>query len=87
MALGLTGQASPPQLLRVHNEGVRDDCAAEERWRVDDANVACAELAQRGVELINGPVNRGLGMRTAAFSDPDGHIWEIAEELSPAEGS
>ena len=54
---------------------------------MDDANVACAELAQRGVELINGPVNRGLGMRTAAFSDPDGHIWEIAEELSPAEGS
>jgi len=41
---------------------------------VDDADVACAELAQRGVELINGPVNRGWGMRTAAFSDPDGHI-------------
>ena len=54
---------------------------------VDDADAACAALAQRGVELINGPVNRGWGMRTAAFSDPDGHIWEIAQELSPAEGS
>ena len=53
---------------------------------VDDADVACAELAQRGVELINGPVSRGWGMRTAAFSDPDGHIWEIAQELSPAQG-
>jgi lactoylglutathione lyase len=54
---------------------------------VDDADAACAELAQRGAELINGPVNRGWGMRTAAFSDPDGHIWEIAQELSAAEGS
>jgi catechol 2,3-dioxygenase-like lactoylglutathione lyase family enzyme len=54
---------------------------------VDDADAACAELAQRGVELINGPVDRGWGMRTAAFSDPDGHIWEIAEELPAADGS
>jgi lactoylglutathione lyase len=54
---------------------------------VDDAGAACAELAQRGVQLINGPVDRGWGTRTAAFSDPDGHIWEIAQELSPAEGS
>lgn len=54
---------------------------------VEDADAACGELAQRGVELINGPVDRGWGMRTAAFSDPDGHIWEIAQELSPAAGS
>ena len=54
---------------------------------VDDADAASAELEKRGVELINGPVNRGWGMRTAAFSDPDDHIWEIAQELSPAEGS
>ncbi len=53
---------------------------------VDDADAACAELTQRGVELINGPVNRGWGMRTAAFSDPDGHVWEISQELSQAEG-
>jgi hypothetical protein len=24
-------------------------------------------------------------MRTAAFSDPDGHIWEVAQELPPNE--
>jgi lactoylglutathione lyase len=52
---------------------------------VDDADAACSDLAKRGVELINGPVNRGWGMRTAAFSDPDGHIWEVAEELSPTD--
>jgi catechol 2,3-dioxygenase-like lactoylglutathione lyase family enzyme len=36
---------------------------------------------QRGVDLLNGPMNREWGVRTAAFTDPDGHIWEIAQEL------
>jgi lactoylglutathione lyase len=55
---------------------------------VDDADAACAELASRGVALLNGPMNREWGMRTASFTDPDGHIWEIAQELLPeAEGS
>jgi uncharacterized glyoxalase superfamily protein PhnB len=48
---------------------------------VDDADAVCAELATRGVELLNGPMNRQWGMRTASFSDPDGHIWEVAQEL------
>jgi catechol 2,3-dioxygenase-like lactoylglutathione lyase family enzyme len=48
---------------------------------VDDADAACAELATRGATLLNGPIDRAWGMRTAAFSDPDGHIWEIAQEL------
>jgi lactoylglutathione lyase len=48
---------------------------------VDDADEACAELASRGVELLNGPMNREWGVRTAAFSDPDGHVWEIAQKL------
>ena len=38
----------------------------------------CAELARRGVELINGPMDRPWGVRTACFADPAGHIWEIA---------
>jgi len=49
---------------------------------VDDADAVCAELATRGVELLNGPMNRAWGMRTASFTDPDGHIWEVAQELS-----
>ncbi len=39
------------------------------------------------VELLNGPVNREWGMRTAGFTDPDGHIWEIAQKLPEADGS
>ena len=57
---------------------------------VADADAVCAELARRGVELLIGPMNRDWGMRTAAFADPDGHVWEIAQELTavtPAEGA
>ena len=54
---------------------------------VDDTDAVCAELASRGVELLNGPMNREWGMRTASFTDPDGHIWEIAQKLPEVEGS
>jgi catechol 2,3-dioxygenase-like lactoylglutathione lyase family enzyme len=49
---------------------------------VEDANAVVAELAERGVELLNGPIDREWGMRTAAFTDPDGHIWEVAQQLA-----
>jgi catechol 2,3-dioxygenase-like lactoylglutathione lyase family enzyme len=45
---------------------------------VDDVDAKCAELATRGVELLNGPIDRPWGIRTASFRDPGGHIWEIA---------
>jgi catechol 2,3-dioxygenase-like lactoylglutathione lyase family enzyme len=54
---------------------------------VDDADAACAELDARGVALLNGPINREWGKRTASFADPAGNIWEIAQDLSRAEGS
>ena len=46
---------------------------------VDDVDAMCAELRARGVELLNGPIDRPWGIRTAAFRDPAGHIWEIAK--------
>jgi len=52
---------------------------------VEDTDAACAALAERGVELLNGPVDRAWGMRTASFADPDGHIWEVAAQI--ADGS
>jgi catechol 2,3-dioxygenase-like lactoylglutathione lyase family enzyme len=45
---------------------------------VDDVDAVCARLAERGVELLNGPIDRPWGIRTASFRDPGGHIWEIA---------
>ncbi|TML12417.1 MAG: VOC family protein [Actinobacteria bacterium] len=49
---------------------------------VEDANAVVADIAERGVELLNGPIDREWGMRTAAFTDPDGHIWEVAQQLA-----
>lgn len=45
---------------------------------VDDVDAMCAELIARGVELLNGPMDRPWGVRTASFVDPGGYIWEIA---------
>jgi len=45
-------------------------------------DTACAELASHGVTLLNGPMDREWGVRTASFTDPDGHIWELAQALS-----
>jgi len=53
---------------------------------VADVDAMCAELKARGVHLLNGPMNRAWGVRTASFSDPSGHIWEIARPLSRREG-
>jgi catechol 2,3-dioxygenase-like lactoylglutathione lyase family enzyme len=45
---------------------------------VYDVDATCEELRARGVELLNGPVDRPWGIRTASFRDPAGHVWEIA---------
>lgn len=45
---------------------------------VPDVDAAVAEFTSRGVELLNGPIDRPWGVRTAAFADPAGHIWELA---------
>lgn len=45
---------------------------------VDDVDATCEELTRRGVRLLNGPMDRPWGVRTASFTDPGGHIWEIA---------
>ena len=53
---------------------------------VADVDAACAELKARGVELLNGPMNRPWGIRTASFTDPGGHIWEFAQPIPRNEG-
>lgn len=50
--------------------------------KVNDVDATCQALADHGVVLLNGPVDRPWGRRTAAFADPAGHVWEIAQELA-----
>lgn len=46
---------------------------------VEDVDSMCAKLTAGGLELLNGPIDRPWGIRTACFRDPGGHIWEIAK--------
>jgi len=64
-----------PAVVAIREAGSRLQLTIE----VDDVDAMCAELATRGVVLLNGPRDRPWGVRTAAFSDPGGHIWEIAK--------
>ena len=45
---------------------------------VTDVDAAVAVLLDRGATLLNGPIDRPWGVRTASFRDPGGHVWEIA---------
>jgi len=48
---------------------------------VEDADAVVEQLRSAGVELLNGPIDRPWGLRTAAFADPDGHVWEVAAKI------
>lgn len=58
--------------------GQEAGCRSQLTIEVDDVDAMCTELAARGVALLNGPMDRPWGIRTASFRDPGGHIWEIA---------
>lgn len=49
--------------------------------RVTDVDAVCAGLREIGVDLLNGPIDRPWGRRTAAFADPSGHVWEVAQVI------
>lgn len=49
--------------------------------RVDDVDVESDRLKTLGVDLLNGPTDRPWGRRTAAFADPAGHVWELAQVI------
>jgi catechol 2,3-dioxygenase-like lactoylglutathione lyase family enzyme len=49
--------------------------------RVDDVDATAADLQAHGIGLLNGPIDRPWGRRTAAFADPAGNLWEIAQAI------
>jgi catechol 2,3-dioxygenase-like lactoylglutathione lyase family enzyme len=74
LAVGAAPELIDPAPVAPREAGARLELTVQ----VDDVDATCAELARRGVELLNGPVDRPWGIRTASFRDPCGHIWEIA---------
>jgi catechol 2,3-dioxygenase-like lactoylglutathione lyase family enzyme len=71
-----------PELIAPAAVGDRDAGArAQYTVEVEDVDAAVATLRGAGVELLNGPVDRPWGVRTAAYADPAGHIWEVAAPI------
>jgi len=75
LAISEAPELIAPALVADRESGARLQLTIQ----VDDVDAMCAELNRRGVELLNGPMDRPWGIRTATFRDPGGHIWEIAK--------
>lgn len=75
--INLLDVAAASELVEPARPGERDGQRFVLTLEVDDVDVTCRELEERGVMLLNGPMDRPWGVRTASFRDPAGHIWEI----------
>ena len=49
---------------------------------VDDVDAAVEMLTSRGAKFVTEPTNQPWGVRTATFTDPAGHSWEVASEVA-----
>jgi lactoylglutathione lyase len=72
---------SAPELVAPLNVSGPTGPRALYTINVKNADAVCAELAALGIPLLNGPIDRPWGRRTAAFADPAGNVWEVAQEL------
>ena len=54
---------------------------------VADVESTYAELKAKGVTFVQPPTDKPWGLRIAHFSDPEGNLWEITQEIdaTPAE--
>ncbi len=68
-----TGLISPAKVA-TQESGSR----AQMTVQVEDVDAHVARLHSLGIDLMNGPMDRPWGIRTALISDPDGHLWEFA---------
>lgn len=83
LSINLLNQSEARELIEPAQVGQAGEGARVQfTIQVPDVDRVCHELRVRGVPLLNGPITREWGRRTACFADPDGHVWEIAQVLS-----
>lgn len=76
--INLLVDSEAPELIGPATVGDRAGHRFQFTVAVEDVDATYQELRSRGVEFLNGPIDRPWGIRTASFEDPGGHIWEIA---------
>lgn len=87
LMLNVLRASEAPELIAPAPVGTREAGARiMPTIRVADVDATCAGLMRHGVVLLNGPVDRPWGRRTAAFRDPASNVSEIAQMSSRALG-
>jgi catechol 2,3-dioxygenase-like lactoylglutathione lyase family enzyme len=51
-------------------------------FKVDDCDAVYTDLVHKGARGVVEPTDRAWGQRTAYVVDPDGHLVELAQEVS-----
>jgi catechol 2,3-dioxygenase-like lactoylglutathione lyase family enzyme len=74
-------EAESEMLGQVPVGDARAGTTVQLAFRIEDADTLCRELAERGISIVYGPVNRPWGVRSAAFVDPDGHVWQFSSDI------
>jgi lactoylglutathione lyase len=78
--LGLYTRYAMADLVGVALRRPLEDTAAFELgFKVEDVDLAYAELVSEGAASVSEPVTRPWGQRTAYVRDPDGNLIELAQ--------
>jgi predicted enzyme related to lactoylglutathione lyase len=66
---------------RPNSEVVPPDMFDAYFW-VDDVERLYADVAERGAEIVHGPVDQGYGLREFRVRDPEGYILAFGQPLA-----
>jgi len=75
----LVDSEAPGLIAPAHIASQESGARSQFTIQVDDVDAHATRLAELGIALINGPMDRPWGIRTLLFADPDGHLWELAK--------
>lgn len=81
--INLLAQGEAPELIAPVQVANRESGARSQlTLHVENVDLEVTRLREIGVPLLNGPIDRPWGVRTALFVDLDGHLWELAQEIT-----
>lgn len=76
--LAIYGRAHAQKLLGSHQLSMSGG-AIYSFPNSDDIDADYEKLKNKGVSFLGQPTTQPWGQRTAYFTDPDGHIWELQQ--------
>lgn len=82
LKFGLYERGRLPELLGGRAVAGGGDLTGEILFLVDDVDAEAERLRRTGARILYGPVDRPWGHRTLHLLDPDGHVVELAQEIT-----